>query len=160
METWKDVPGYEGFYEVSTNGNVRRFGKNKNLKPIENNRGYTSVHLCKDNARKKHRVNRLVAMAFIANEGKLPQVNHIDENKANNNVENLEWCDPKYNSNHGTRNKRISVSVLCKETGMVFPSTVTAADWAGTFPSCISRCCRGGRKSAGGYRWEYVKGGS
>lgn len=105
-EIWRPVVGYEGLYEVSNTGRVRRVSDLMVLK-FSDSRGYYGVHLRKDGKRKTFRVHRLVAQAFILNPDGLPEVNHIDENKSNNSVDNLEWCDHKYNSLYGTRLERI-----------------------------------------------------
>ena len=113
-EIWRPVVGYEGLYEVSNTGRVRSldryvrrnyFKKGRILK-LNDRRGYLFVELCLNNKTKNFSVHRLVAQAFIPNPDNLPQVNHIDEDKLNNRVENLEWCDSKYNSNYGTRKDR------------------------------------------------------
>lgn len=106
IEEWKAIPGYEGLYEVSNKGNVRNVRRNTLLRLSKNNDGYIQVHLYKNGIRNKFQVHRLVAQAFLPNIDNLPQVNHKDENKTNNNVTNLEWCTAKYNTNFGTRNIR------------------------------------------------------
>lgn len=108
-EIWKDIKGYEGIYQVSSRGKVRSFHFGKNIKILRFSirGGYANVILYKNKKRKTFSVHRLVAEAFIDNPNDLPEVNHKDEDKLNNQVENLEWCTPKYNSNYGTRNKRI-----------------------------------------------------
>ena len=108
-EYWKPVVGYEGHYQVSNFGRVKsiKFGKEIILKQ-HIRRGYYSVNLSKNGILKRYSVHRLVAEAFIDNTDNLPQVNHKDENKQNNVVSNLEWCDSEYNNNYGTRNKRVS----------------------------------------------------
>lgn len=103
MEEWKNVIGYEGLYEVSNKGNVRNVRRNTLLKLSKNRYGYIQVYLYKNGIRKGFRVHRLVAEAFLSNPDNLPQVNHKDEDKTNNNVDNLEWCDQKYNVNYGHR---------------------------------------------------------
>ena len=113
-EIWKDIEGYEGRYQISNRGNVKSLnynhnGKEKILKPIINNKhGYAYVGLHLEGKTKNYYIHRLVAIAFIPNPDNLPEVNHRDENKENNTVENLEWCDRAYNCNYGTHNKRIS----------------------------------------------------
>lgn len=102
MEEWKNIIGYEGLYEVSDKGNVRNVRRNTLLR-FSNNQGYTQVYLYKNGIRKGFKVHRLVAEAFIENPDNLPQVNHKDEDKTNNNVDNLEFCDHKYNVNYGHR---------------------------------------------------------
>ena len=106
MEEWRAVPGYEGLYEVSNTGNVKSLIKNKIIKGFINRSGYRLVGLSKNGIRKKITIHRLVAQVFIENPDNLPEVNHKDEDKTNNNVDNLEWCDRKYNNNYGTVNIR------------------------------------------------------
>lgn len=102
METWKVINDFPN-YEISNFGNIRN--KTKLLKIVPNKQGYNIVVLC-NGIRKTINVHRLVAAAFIPNPDNLPQVNHKDENKSNNHVNNLEWCDNTYNQNFGTRNYR------------------------------------------------------
>ena len=102
MEEWKEIPGYEGLYEVSNMGNVRNIRRNTLLRLSKDCYGYTQVSLYKNSIRTGLRVHRLVAQAFLSNPDNLPQVNHKDEDKSNNRVDNLEWCDSKYNLNYGT----------------------------------------------------------
>lgn len=119
-EIWKDVVGYEGYYDVSNLGRVRSvdrfvsnmFGTNtlrkSKLKKLKDQNRYKRVGLNKDGKKKLFLVHRLVAEAFIPNPNNLPEINHIDENPSNNNVSNLEWCSRDYNLNYGTRGERIS----------------------------------------------------
>ena len=118
-EIWKDIVGYEGLYQVSNLGNVKRLkgykGRGKGyiveehlIQPSINSRGYQNVILCKNGKTKTFTMHRLVAIAFLDNSDNFPQVNHKDENELNNCVDNLEWCDSKYNNNYGTRNKKCS----------------------------------------------------
>lgn len=107
MEEWKNIIGYEGLYEVSNKGNVRNVRRNKLLKLLKNKYGYIQVYLYKNGIRTVFTVHRLVAKAFIPNPDNLPEVNHKNENPINNSVNNLEWCDHKYNSNYGNRTKNI-----------------------------------------------------
>lgn len=109
-ELWKDIKDYEGHYQVSNLSRVKsiKFGKERILKPVTDRHGYLLVGLWKNNKQKTYKVHRLVAEAFIDNPDNLPQVNHKDENPLNNNVNNLEWCNSKYNCNFGTRIERIS----------------------------------------------------
>ena len=118
-EIWKDIVGYEGLYQVSNLGNVKRLkgykGRGKGyiveehlIKPSINSNGYQNVVLCKNGKTKTFTMHRLVAIAFLYNSDNLPEVNHKDEDKTNNCVDNLEWCDRVYNNNYGTRNKKCS----------------------------------------------------
>lgn len=114
-EYWRPVVGYDGLYMVSNLGRVKSLnymhtGKEHLLRLLKNGGGYLQVDLWNCGKMKRYSVHRLVAMAFIPNPDNLPQVNHKDEDKLNNCVDNLEWCDGKYNSNYGTRNERISKS--------------------------------------------------
>ena len=155
-EQWKPVEGFEGLYAVSNLGRVKSLGNDKSrkekiLKPHKVN-GYLRVTLCKDWKRKFFLVHRLVAEAFLPNPEGLEQVNHIDENKTNNVVSNLEFCDCKYNNNYGTRNKRVA-SALSKsveaskypdfrEICLTFVSTREAGRNGYKFQA-VSTCCRG-----------------
>ena len=114
MEEWKSIPGYEGLYEVSSYGRVKSLEKSyvkKNgimdhkpeiiLSPKNNGTGYFIVCLYKNKTHKYYLIHRLVALTFLPNPNNLPCVNHKDEDKTNNRVDNLEWCDQKYNVNYG-----------------------------------------------------------
>ena len=124
-------------------------------------------------------MHRLVAIAFILNSNNLPEVNHKDENKENNTVDNLEWCDSKYNNNFGTKKQRISKALkgrtnnpkMCKpivgkeiKTGNIvyFPSAAEAERVLGIKHINITQVCKGSKyyKSAGGYYWHYVENDS
>ena len=177
-EVWKDVVGYEGFYKVSDRGNVFSVGRVSSigrriggilLKPQYDKGGYLQVRLYKNGKRKGKLIHRLVLEAFVENPNNLPEVNHKDEIKDNNNVENLEWCTSAYNVNHGTRNKRVSkkVRAINVETGEVlaFNSTMEAGR-KGYSQSGVTSACRGVYKSSNGkligggnlykgYRWYY-----
>lgn len=112
-EIWKDIQGYEGFYQISNLGRVRsleriapsgKFVKQIIRKQLKDKDGYCIVGLNKNKSQKTHKVHRLVANAFIENTDNLPEVNHKDEDKTNNEVSNLEWCNAKYNLTYGSRN--------------------------------------------------------
>lgn len=114
MEVYKDIEGYEGQYQVSNLGNVRSLDreckgnkcvfikKGKILSPKTHKNGYLIVGLCKDSKMKMYYIHRLVAEAFIPNPNNLPIINHKDEDKTNNNLINLEWCDKSYNALYGS----------------------------------------------------------
>ena len=129
MEEWKSIPGYEGLYEVSSYGRVRSLEKSyirKNgvmdhkpeiiLRPKNNGTGYFTVCLYKNKIHKYYLIHRLVAQAFIPNPDNLSEVNHKDEDKSNNRVENLEWCTHQYNLNYNDVQKRRSQRM--KENGI------------------------------------------
>ena len=106
----KDIKGYEGLYAIDENGNVFGYKRKKFLKPLTDSSGYYQVVLCKNGLQKRYLVHRLVAETFLTTTESKAFVNHKDENKTNNSVENLEWCTHKYNCNYGARNKQISES--------------------------------------------------
>ena len=117
IRKWKDIPGYEGLYQVSNIGEIKSLNYKQTHKPhllsqAKDRDGYFRVVLVKDKQRKNKLVHRLVAEAFIPNPNNLPQVNHKDEQAGNNIVTNLEWCTAKYNVNYGTRNKRAGEAQL------------------------------------------------
>ena len=118
--------------------------------------GYLAVGLTKDRNQTTFSVHRLVTETFINNEKNLPCVNHKDENKLNNHVDNLEWCDYEYNNSYGTRTKRTCKPVKCVETEVVYDSTVQAGKLTGINRVYITNCCNNKKLSAGGYHWIYV----
>lgn len=166
MEIWKDVGGYEGFYKISNNGNIksmpRKGAKGGLLKLTKDKNGYLCVGLNKNGERKTFKVHRLVAATFIPNIYELSEVNHKDENKENNYVENLEWCDHTYNSNYGTRGERIG-DALSKaiysvdEYGRIehFKSFNEAQRVTGIFATNIRCSITGVYSKAGNRRWYY-----
>ena len=170
-EIWKPIKDYEGLYMVSNWGRVKsiKFGKEIILKQWTSSNGYSQVNLCKNGKVKNYKVHRLVAEAFLDNTDNLPEVNHKDEDKQNNNVENLEWCSAKYNSNFGTRNERITKKMtngkLSKPVLQYtmdgkfvkeWPSTMQAEREGGFNNRQISACCRGKRKTHKGFIWKYL----
>ena len=174
QEEWRDIKGYEGFYMVSSEGRIKSLSRvasngrrieERILKPRNNGYGYLVVDLCKDRQPRTITVHRLVATAFLDNPKNLPQINHIDENKANNNVSNLEWCNRKYNCNYGTRNERFAKAQskpvlgtsLDGKSYLYFNSTIDAERLGGFKQSAISACCRGKLKQHKGYKWQYVE---
>ena len=102
-EMWKDIEDYEGLYQVSNLGNVKNIKTNKILKPEETPKGYLRIRLSKNHICKNYKIHRLVGKAFIPNPDNLPQINHKDENKHNNTINNLEWCDNWYNNHYGSK---------------------------------------------------------
>ena len=173
-EIWKDIQGYEGIYQVSSHGRVRSldrvvvrpngngdyFAKGKIIYVVLTKWGYNEVHLHKDNKTKIYKVHRLVAQTFIENPNNLPCVNHIDENKTNNNVNNLEWCTYKYNNNYGTKKNRQgeknknennpnSHKILCVNTGEIFECIKFASEKYNISRQTISHCLNGRQKTAG-----------
>lgn len=179
-EIWKSIKDYEGLYEVSNFGRIRSLdrviinsdgvkrlckgGIRKPYKDTRENKGYLRVKLNKDGIFKKFAIHRLVAQAFIPNPDNLSEVNHKDEVKTNNHVENLEWCDSKYNKNYGTAIKRRiekqskTVLQLDINTGQLiseYPSLNEVERQLNIDHSSISMCCNGKRKTAYGFKWRY-----
>ena len=172
QEIWKDIDGTSGRYQVSNLGNVRAFTRFRNgvlLKPGRYSNGYLFVHFAKDTDKKGERhsylIHRLVAQAFIPNTKGLPQVNHKDEDKTNNRVDNLEWCTHIYNQNYGTKNQRISeknklshgIPVYCVESGKTFNSAKSAGEFINRKGTNITRACRVTHRTCGGYHWRYAE---
>lgn len=170
QEIFRQVSGYEGLYSVSNKGRVLGEKRNRILKPAKNQCGYRFVVLFKDNAAKNHLVHRLVAEAFIDNPDNLPQINHKDENKDNNCVDNLKWCTAKYNCNYGSRNEKtgnnrrngklakpVRQYSLDGEFIKDWPSAIEVTRQLGFNQGGISRCCLGQIVQAYGYKWEYKK---
>lgn len=172
MEQWKDIKGYEGLYQVSSLGRVKRIlfknkmvekKEDKVLKPFQSKKGYLQVTLCKNNKTKLFNIHRLVAEAFIDNPDNLPQVNHRDENKENNKINNLEFCTSKYNHNYGTGIKRQSEQLKKKVNQYdlngnfikCWDGMVDAQNELGINRNNINSCCLNTRKTAGGFIWKY-----
>ena len=155
----KDILGYEGLYAITSCGKVWSYKSKKFLKPQKKRDGYLQVGLCKGGERKYYKIHRLVAMTYIPNPDNLPQVNHKDENKENNALPNLEWCDGSYNINYGSRNKRVSQTlskpVFCVELNKTFDGASAAARELGLDNSHIIKCCKGKQKTCGGYHFIY-----
>ena len=165
-EIWKDIEGYKGIYQISNKGNIksspRKGTRGGLLRLTEDKDGYLCVGLNKNDQRKTFKVHRLVAMAFVPNNEDLPEVNHKDENKANNCVENLEWCNHDYNSNYGTRGERIG-QALSKPVYSVneyeqvehFSSINEAQRITGVYASNILCVIKGEYSQSGNRRWYY-----
>ena len=158
-EIWKPVKGFEGLYEVSNCGRVR--SRYKLLKE-QNKSGYQTVYLYKNKIRYGHKVHRLVAEAFLNNFNNYPCVNHKDEDKLNNHVENLEWCSHKYNTNYGTciarRSKKLFKRIIQIDSSgnkVYWNSIKEASQVLNIDSSSISKAAQEKRISAGGYRWVY-----
>ena len=155
----KDIKGYEGLYAITSCGKVWSHRNKKFLKSCKQSTEYLAVTLCKDGTQKSYKIHRLVAEAYLPNPNNLPQVNHKDENKTHNYINNLEWCDSTYNVNYGTRNKRVgrarSKTVICVETNIVYHSPTEVEQTIGIDASSIHKCCKGKRHTAGGYHWRY-----
>ena len=152
----RDVVGYEGLYAVTSCGKVWSYKNKKFLESSANKRGYLRVNLYKNGKLKNFLVHRLVAEAYIPNPDNLPQVNHKDECKTNNCLQNLEWCNAKYNANYGTRNERYKKPILQFDLkGNFIREWPSATDVGKEVKSHICHCLNGDRKTAIGYIWKY-----
>lgn len=176
-EIWKDIPGYEGYYQISNMGNVKsldraiekggrlHYIKGHPLRQSKTCHGYYIIGFSKDDKRTYNSVHRLVAELFIPNPNGYPCVNHKDEDKTNNRVENLEWCTYLYNNTYSSRiervmSKRRKPVVQLSLDGRVvnrFPSAKQASIETGINYSVIAEVCKNkyGRKTAGGFKWHY-----
>lgn len=173
-EIWKDAIGFEGLYQVSNFGRARsiahevncnkgkRIVKGKLLKAVDSGNGYAFVTFGKDGKQYNISLHRMVASVFIPNPLNLPEVNHIDRNPMNARADNLEWCDRTYNNNYDGRAYRANAKrkrIICMygldgKLIQKYGSLSEAADKNGINAGNISECCRGKRKTAGGFRWE------
>ena len=181
FEIWKDINSFEGIYQISDKGNIRsldrkiicsngsvRFQRGSGIKPYINKQGYRTVVLHNNGKHKMCRICRLVAEAFIQNPNNLPQVNHKDENKGNDEKENLEWCTCLYNLTYNNlhhrrnnKNNKKSKPVAQIKDGKiikVFHSVREVERVLGFQNGNISQCCNGKTKTSYGYEWSYLKG--
>ena len=178
-ENWRDIKGYEGLYKVSDTGAIKSLPRNgtvnheRILKPKVDKDGYLTITLRKNDKPKTFRIHRIVAQSFIPNYHNKTQVNHIDGNKSNNNVNNLEWCTALENQRHawvtGLQSKRFGEDndkskvviqyTLNGEKIRKFNSCREVGRLLGYNHSCISACCTGRYKQSYGYIWKYENGG-
>lgn len=160
----KDVKGYEGLYAVTDDGQVWSHRNKIFLKQRENNSGYLMVNLSKDCKQKTFTVHRLVLSTFNPIENmENYEASHIDENRYNNTLENLEWLEEhKDNCNMPLHKERVSINssrkirpIMCVETGAVYKSMMEAERQTGIHHNLIWRVVRGERRTAGGFHWVY-----
>lgn len=167
-EIWKTIEGYPD-YMVSNMGRVKslnynRRGKEKILKGCKDKDGYLIVNLSKEGKQKNYKIHRLVTSAFLYNPNNLSEVNHKDENKQNNCVDNLEWCNRKYNCNYGTHNEKMSKTksmpvLQFSKTGdfiKKWDSATQVERELGIKQTNITKCLKGKLKTSGGYKWGYA----
>ena len=152
---WRDVVGFEGEYKVSDTGLVYSNKTNKVLKPLISN-GYCKIMF----GRKTYRIHRLVAKAFIPNPNNYTCINHKNGNKKDNRIENLEWCNHSMNLIHAYQNElnRNEKPVERLYNGKVVEiyRSAAEAERKGFQRRLIAKCCKGKRKSHGGYEWKYA----
>lgn len=186
IEIWKDVVGYEGIYQVSNFGNVKSLDKivfnngSRRYNNIKgrvlsqnktNGNGYRIVSLNNNGCSKNYYIHRLVASSFLENKNNFKYINHKDENKLNNNIDNLEWCDAKYNANYGTSRERARQKLLnnkstskqvsshdrnTMELIKTFPSISEASRQLNCAVQNISDALHGKQPTARGYIWKYL----
>ena len=171
-EIWKPIKGYEGKYEISNYGRVKSYAQNKDGKitaGLLNQKGYRVVRLYDQPQHGKwYQVHRLVAMAFIENPNNYEQVNHKDEDKSNNHVDNLEWCTNTYNARYGTKAKRVGLKNRCcattseriysvdKDGRIEYYGSIGEAERQTGLSHCnIVRTLKGRTKHCGGREWYY-----
>ena len=154
---WRVIEEFPN-YEVSDCGQVRNKKTGHILKQPINPYGYYYLNLCKNGKPQTFRVHRLVAEAFIPNPNNLPLINHKDENKLNNNVDNLEWCDYLYNNTYGegfkSRCHKIEQYDLNGNYLASYNSLSEASRQTGTWLGSLSQCLNGKQYTAGGYKWK------
>lgn len=155
-EEWKIISEYNN-YKISNTGKVKN-KKSIELKLHKTKQGYVYVDLYKNNIKRKFYIHKLVANAFLPNPNNLPEVNHKDENKENNKVDNLEWCTHKYNINYGNRNLKSSTKIyqldLNNNIIKEFVSVISAAKQMNVDQSSISKAINGANKTCCGYIWR------
>lgn len=175
-EIWKPVVGYESYYEVSNLGRIRSFDRAKNnrwgsttiikgkiLSPTLLDTGYHRVILYGAGGYQRKFVHRLVAEAFIPNPNNLPCVNHKDEVKTNNRVENLEWCTYKYNIEYSNilekSNEKLRTPIYQIKEGVIIDFFLSQGEAARSTHLCqsnINKCLKGKLNQTGGYQWKYL----
>lgn len=147
----KDISGYEGIYGITSCGKVWSYKNKKFLKPRANSNGYLLAHLCKNGKSKNYNIHRLVAEAYIPNPNNLPDVDHIDNDKTHNYVNNLQWITHRDNVRKSI-NKPILQFTL---DGEFVREWDCASDAGKEVNSNIVHCLKGRKKSAYGFKWVY-----
>lgn len=160
----KPIKGYEGLYVISEKGVIRNCRSNAVLKGNINSFGYRVVSLVRNGKKKDFKLHRLLAIAFISNPYNYECVNHIDGNKENNSLDNLEWCTKNYNNRHAREQlsldyveRAIVQSTLSGKVVAVWRNANIAATVLNGSSVCILACCRKTAASAYNYQWSYAE---
>ena len=190
LEIWKDIPDYEGLYQASNMGNIRSIARKHTkggiLRYSMGSGGYKQLVLCKNGKPRTYMIHRLIAKTFLTNDNNLKEINHKDENKLNNCLENLEYCDRIYNQNYGTaiirmvKNHNYKESIIKsaahRDYNLIAQKTRKKIlqldlndniikEWDGIrvaskqlslSVSNISKCCNNKAKTCGNYRWKFA----
>ena len=160
-EEWKEIKDFNSYY-VSNFGRIKH--KNKILKPIKSRNGYLHIFLYKNKIKKQFLIHRLVAIEFIDNTSEYNEVNHIDSDKENNRIDNLEWCTRKQNVHHflstnnrnDTNAKEVIQYDLYGNLIKKYKSIRSASTETGISPHNIIFCCRGQKTTASNFIWKYA----
>lgn len=157
-EEWKNVVGYEGIYQISSFGRLKSCRRNGLImKQTKDRYGYLYVNLFKDGIATKKKVHQLVAIAFIPNVCDYSCVNHKNEKKTDNTVDNLEWCTVEYNNRYGSKVKPIVQCDLNGNTIKAWDSAGEASNFLHIDASAITKCCKHKKSNYKGYKWEYTE---
>ena len=175
-EIWKDIPGYEGYYQISNLGNAKSLSRkiidrNNKIRVLKeriltqhiNPSGHKQITLFKNGKDNRLYIHRLVASCFLENPLKLPFVNHIDQNPLNNCVSNLEWCTPGYNATYAdaiekramSNSKPVIQYDLNGNKLNEWPSAAVAGRTLNLHDGDIGKCCKHKAKTVGGFKWEF-----
>lgn len=154
-EIFKDIAGTDGKYQISNFGKVYNTKAGRFLKGGLSSSGYMRVVLTINGKRVYKNIHRLIAEAFIPNPDNLPFINHINEEKTDNSIENLEWCTQEHNNTWGS--KAYNILQFDKQGNFIkeYQSRVYAARAVGITPDAITMCCSGSQQTAAGYIWRY-----
>lgn len=170
-EVWEDIDFTNGMYKASSKGRIKSTGKNKTqnkvLKDLITKKGYSEVCMCG----KRYRTHRIIAQVFIPNPNNLPQVNHIDGNKLNNCIDNLEWCTNEYNHKHkcehglnispensGRPKRKVEkINMYTNKVIETYDSIASAGRLNNLSAGNIRQVCIGKRNHCGGYFWNFIE---
>lgn len=156
-EIWKDIPGFETYYEASETGKIRNKRNGRILRPFKSTNGRLMVGLSVKGDLKRYLIHRLIALTFIPNPNNLPVINHKDGNPLNNNVINLEWCTQKYNVHHSFETGLYHIrNVICMETGEVFKRAADAARKFNINSGIMSKILNGKLGSWRGLHFKHI----